>query len=144
MLPLVWPAIARRAREEVADEYTDMMDERFVIFKFKVPVPMADRVKNWPQCGRCAAQFFAEGVGDTTTQSILGGEPAARPLSAELPIAQEAPAQVGTTSSDGTSLAPAASDGDLVAQLERLARLHSCGALDAEEFQVAKRTILKR
>ena len=105
-----------------------------------MPIPEHERDKNWSNCGRCAAEFFVGGAEDTT-KTIVERGPAARPTCAELPVAADetAPAapQVGAASTHGA-------DRDLVEQLERLARLHSSGALDVDEFQRAKQRILNR
>ena len=105
-----------------------------------MPIPKHERDKNWSNCGRCAAEFFA-GAAEDTTKTIAERGLAARPFCAELPVAADETAravpQVGAASSHG-------GDRDLVEQLERLARLHSSGALDVDEFQRAKQQILNR
>ena len=41
----------------VAEKMDGMMDERFAIFNFVVPLPRP-RKPDWPKCASCAATFF--------------------------------------------------------------------------------------
>jgi len=114
----------RHSRPE-CEEYNEMMAERFATFRFFAPIPWAERVMDFPSCGRCAAKFY-----------ILHGSDAAgvvAPLSAP----------VGGAPSPQLSGAAAAQHGStMVKELESLAQLHSSGALSPEEFQAAKRQCL--
>jgi energy-coupling factor transporter ATP-binding protein EcfA2 len=44
-----------------ADEYSGMMNERFTVFHFTTPIPKTERDMEFPQCGRCAANFYLSG-----------------------------------------------------------------------------------
>ena len=52
--------ICSKDRDAVAaEELTRMMSERFQIFTFTQPLPMAERRTDWVHCGRCCAAFYA-------------------------------------------------------------------------------------
>jgi hypothetical protein len=38
------------------------MDERFKIYQWTTPLPMAERRPDFPKCGRCCARFYREGA----------------------------------------------------------------------------------
>ena len=52
------PMQCGRRELEVASKLNGMMDERFTIFRFGNPLPLSQRDKSWPQCGKCAAAFY--------------------------------------------------------------------------------------
>ena len=110
----------------VCEQYNNMMDERFKIFEFCMPLPKEQRVANWPACGRCAAQFFLHHGGPNAAPS---GPSAAPILPCRTGLASPAPTFKGAVS--------------LIPELERLAALHASGALDAAEFKAAKQKVLQ-
>ena len=44
-----------------AAEYSGMMNERFTMFHFTQPLPLTERQMDFPQCGRCTANFYLTG-----------------------------------------------------------------------------------
>lgn len=94
-------------------ELQKMMDERFQMFAFTVPLPQQLRQTSWVHCGRCCAQFYLQ----------VHAPP-------HLP-------QIAPPASSSSSLGR-----DLVSQLRELACLMEQGVLDAEEFRAAKRRLL--
>ena len=98
------------------------MDERFEIFQFWSPIPKADRNMDWPQCGRCGAEFFLTGAAPSSPDAVHVGGPA-------LPL-------------QGVPHVPPHGPGSLATELEKLAQMHSTGLLDASEFKAAKHRLL--
>ena len=117
------PLKCRHESGEAAEELNRMMDERFTVFHFKVPLPKSERNTMWIHCCKCAASFYLRGVDAAVASppSSLAPAPAA---AAALPIS---PAIVG----------PA-----VVAALSQLQAMHACKALDDDEFKAAKRKLL--
>ena len=101
-----------------------MMSERFITFTFWAPMPMEERVIDFPHCGRCAAKFYLQ-HGQQTSLAGGGG-----------PSAAEVAAPLGSTSA--AQVSP-----NLVGELERLARLHASCCLTVDEFHMAKRMCLR-
>lgn len=139
---------SRTHTQDVADEYTGMMSERFTTFAFTSPIPLPLRQKEWPQCGRCAACFFIDGGRCTThiVQPTPQGASSVGVTSAVLPCGQwvqQAPPH-GTPHCQqvGPTIGSQPANGTIVASLAQLAQLHSSGFLDAEEYQAAKRQLL--
>ena len=112
---------ARHAAEAAA-KYNGMMDERFTTFRFGNPLPLADRDMTWPHCGRCAAQFYMQGRVAAPADPVV-----------DAPIAGVAAAVQDSAPSDPASFSRALAD---------IVALHREGALDAEEFRLAKRRLL--
>jgi len=116
-------APSKKHTARVVQQYNGMMDERFTVFRFWNPIPKAAREMHWPQCGRCGAEFFLTGAGDSCPDPLhVGGD--APPL-------QDAPHAVSGPPS-----------GSLSTELEKLAQLFSAGVLDAGEFKAAKQRLL--
>ena len=107
---------SRRHTAEAARKYSGMTDERFEIFQFWNPIPKQQRDMAFPPCGRCAAKFYLTGA------------------------AQSSPGTASAGTMHVTSQGPSL----LVAELEKLAHLHSTGLLDAPEFKAAKQKLLQQ
>ena len=115
---------------KVCEKYNGMMDERFTIFRFNAPLPLEQRVLEWPSCGGCAAKFYlSEGAFGVNAFQGSSGSGQVRPL----PIALGSAPDIG---SGQVQLA-------LASELEKLACLHGQGVLDADEFQMAKRRLIQ-
>ena len=108
---------------EAAAALNGMMMERFTTFYFTNPIPKGSRVWGWKQCGKCAAGFFL--AGEPNAANTGGGALASNPPQGAMPALALVPPNV-----------------NLVQALAELARLHACGALDNQEFQLAKRRLL--
>ena len=108
---------------EAAAALNSMMLERFTTFYFTSPIPKGSRVVGWKQCGKCAAGFFL--AGEPNAANTGGGANASVPQQGAMPAQAQVPPH-----------------DNLVLALAELARLHACGALDNQEFQVAKRRLL--
>jgi hypothetical protein len=105
---------SRHRDAEARAQFNGMMDERFTLFRFTVPIPMQDRRVDWPQCAKCAARFYLEGC----AENLRSLEPPRVPL-------------------------PIASEHSLVSALVELAGLKAAGHLDDQEFRAAKRRLLQ-
>ena len=103
-------------------QFNTMMNDRFTTFYFTQPLPYAERVMAWPQCARCAARFYLQGD-EANSAAAPGGA-------------------ASSSASDVAQGPPEAQHGGIVAALTELARLHSCGALDDQEFKAAKEKLL--
>ena len=51
--------VQREDAQETA-ELNQAMDERFTIYNWNVPLPMHQRIMNFPKCGCCCARFYRE------------------------------------------------------------------------------------
>ncbi len=96
-----------------------MMEERFDIYHFSVPMPKNLRVADWPNCAQCAAQFY------------LHGPPA--------PKQWDAPA---IASADTAASTAPAGPSSVASSLAKLAELKAGGFLTDAEFTSAKQRIL--
>ena len=106
-------------------EKNDMMEDRFRIFHFSVPLPKEDKDPEFPKCPKCCAEFYLAGGRDI-----------------EIPSGDQA------QSSASSSSAPlaGASEGSRPPALERLleiTNLYKEGHLTAEEFAAAKQLLLR-
>ena len=109
-----------RRELEVATKLNGMMDERFTIFRSGNPLPLSQRDKSWPQCGKCAAAFY---------------------LGADLPVGSSV-VQVSNAPSQGRPAEGPRGIPDWVAALEALAVLRCRGDIDAAEYAEAKKKLL--
>lgn len=100
---------------EEAHEYTGMMNERFRIFKFTVPLAMGARNPNHPQCGSCCARFLLEFSQPPAPSAPLGA--------------------VAGSSRPETA-------GRLLHELQEIEALRLAGGWSAEEAQAARRVLL--
>jgi hypothetical protein len=95
-----------------------MMEERFTTFTFWNPVPFEHRILNFPQCGRCCAAFYLQGLSQSAASSSVA-------LGTALPSQTMEPPQ------------PTGMD-----NLRELVQMHRDGLMDEAEFRVAKRRLL--
>ena len=117
---------------EAMEQYNTMMDERFEIFVFFSPLPKQTRVKKWPKCGRCAAQFYLKGHPDVVAA------PLANYVDTQL-LSHAAYTQSQNTAGDTNNVGDSSS---LFSQLAELASFRNQGLLDESEFTTAKRLLL--
>ena len=122
------PMQCQRRESGAAAKLSAMMDERFTTFRFFQPLPMAERDARWPQCGRCAAGFFLQGV--PTAAQTPPGQPCLAPAPS-LPISEQQP-----------SFSSARAEGCVVA-LQALAVLHRQGDMTDAVFAAAKQRLLR-
>ena len=102
---------------QAAYKLDGMMEERFTTFRFFSPLPMHERVPDFPHCGRCTAAFILENGKQRPGGDVAPG--AGRHIVV-------APDAVASTA----------------AGLNNLVQMHRDGHLDAEEFRAAKRRML--
>jgi hypothetical protein len=89
---------------EMKQDYDDMMDDRFRVYHFKTNLPKAERVADFPKCGRCCARLYA-GLEDipaprsqkAAVPSIVDDDPVMASLVDEFaPEAQTVVSETGT------------------------------------------------
>jgi hypothetical protein len=115
---------------KACEKYNGMMDERFTIFRFNIPLPREQRLLDWPSCGCCAAKFYlSEGTFGTNVFQSPSRSGQFRPP----PIALERASGSG----------PGQVQFAIASELEKLACLHRQGVLDTEEFRSAKRRLIQ-
>ena len=154
------PMLCSRRDKDAEATLNGMMDERFELFRFTVPLPKRERKADWVHCAKCCAEFYLRGgaaadvVGtppSAATGAPLATVPVATPggtaassTSAVLPVASPvAPlALTAVSSAGGVAPGPSAGTPALASELEKLHGLHADGALTKEEFAAAKRVLL--
>ena len=103
-----------------------MMDERFTVFHFTVPLPQHLRQADWPVCGRCAALLY------------LQGPP-------KVPITSVATPSLTTSSSSssvGNTVVASPGQDSVAAALDAITRLFASAYLTEQEFKAAKQRVL--
>ena len=102
---------------QAAYKLDGMMEERFTTFRFFSPLPMHERVPDFPHCGRCTAAFILQNGKQRPGGDVAPG------ADRHIDVAPDA---VSSTA----------------ASLNNLVQMHRDGHLDAEEFRAAKRRML--
>ena len=129
---------------EEANEYNDMMGDRFTTYAFWNPLPMEERNMEWIHCGRCCAGFFLQAKNVDVTQVGLvpderafaqGPQPAGAMPTLPIHGATSSSSTVGASSATG-------SQASFVKALSDLSAMYAQGHLDDDEFRVAKRRLL--
>ena len=124
-------ACSRRS-SEAEKMFNAMMDERFTVFKFTSPLPMASRKDDWPKCGKCAAAFYA--IGAASSSGCV--------VKPEVVHASGSSTDKQAPSDDGKATASSSSPSELTAALKQAADLHTSGALTSAEFTALKAKLL--
>ena len=143
------------AAEDCANE---MMAERFTIFKFTTPLPKKQRIRKFPKCGRCCAEFFcstpgapsAPGVPSAAGSDAVGPGPAPWVPAPDAPPAAGShavgpwPAPLAAAPDASSSSAPSATGSALAAVtgLAKLAELLQQSVLTQAEFESLKARLL--
>ena len=120
------PVVCGRRDAVKAATLDGMMQERFTTFSFWNPVPMQNRIVDFPKCGRCCAAFYLRGLNQNASSS---DSPVAA-ASAVLPVAAN------------SSCSASSQSGPSMAELRELVELRREGLLDEEEFRAAKQRLL--
>ena len=102
-------------------QLSQMMADRFTVFRFSQPIPRETQQADWPKCGKCAATFFIR-------HGQLDASSAAQGHAGHTGAVKESPLEF-----EGKSLPQ---------QLLQLATLKRDGILDEHEFQAAKKRCL--
>ena len=115
--------------DAAAVQYNGMMDERFTIFHFRHPLPIASRRADWSKCGRCAAGFYLSARTGLQSGPATLTNPVTRSACSAAPAV---PLYVAPTSMPGA----------MMASLRALVVLHSQGCLSDMEFSAFKAKLL--